>query len=335
MPKTELKQIQKELENGLVRPVYWLVGRERMKSRELLRRIRKAVLGDGSGSDAGGLGFAEETLDGNEVGADVVVEATQSLSLGGGTRLVIVRDAHLIQNPESIEVLFEGTGPVKKENLSSVCVFLVNELDGRRKFSKTLMAKSTVVPCEEVAEDDRENWIAYLAKRRGQRLSPQLIVHLRSLDPWSLDIVDLELEKLEIASLDASKVGSAEDWFGNLGIEGGTEAFIEAFFCRNRFKALELVQTFAEHPDEALPLLGLLAWNIRYLVLFLSVGGRSLPLSSYVQERFVRWSKRWTLSEALQLQKRLAELDFDTKQTPLLPLGLWGKLVMEFCLPSK
>ena len=40
MPKLEPKVIQKELEQGVLWPVYWLYGQERMKSRELFKRIR-------------------------------------------------------------------------------------------------------------------------------------------------------------------------------------------------------------------------------------------------------------------------------------------------------
>ena len=49
MPKLEAKQVQKELDEGWLWPVYWIYGPEGMKARELLkprllelRRRRKA-----------------------------------------------------------------------------------------------------------------------------------------------------------------------------------------------------------------------------------------------------------------------------------------------------
>jgi DNA polymerase-3 subunit delta len=322
MPKLEPKIIQKELEQGWLWPVYWLYGTERMKSRELLKRIRKAVLGSESSSSSGLAGFGEEMLDGNEVDAATVLDAASSLSLGGGCRLIVVREAHALKEAEILAPL---CGPkAKKGDLTSVCVFLSKDLDGRKKFSKILTEKAAVVPCEEVPEVEREAWISYLAKRRGLDLPPELVAQMSSLDPWSLDIIDQELEKFSLAqSGDVVLLG------GGVGSAGGGERFLNAFFARDLKKSLQAVEEFADRPDESLPLLGLLGWNVRHLALVLSRG--NVKLNPFVAERLQAWARHWQLSEVLRLQTFLEELDFSLKQTPLMPLGLWGEIVMTFC----
>ena len=322
MPKLEPKIVQRELEQGNLWPLYWLYGQERMKSRELLKRIRRAALGD-VGSKFSLLGMAEETLDGAEIDAARVVEAAQSPSLGGGIRLIVVRDAHALKNPEVLLELAGPRAPVK--DLASVCVFLSKDLDQRKKFSKALVEKAAVVACDEVAENEREAWIGYLAKRRGLVIEAALSIQLASLDPWGLDIVDQELEKLSLAD------GADVIQGGVLG--GGADAFLEAFFSRDLKTALIRAETFASKPDEALPLLGLLSWNVRQFALHLADlerNTRTLRLNPYVAEKMHRWAKRWKLSEVLQLQLALAQLDFGIKQTPKLPLGLWTDLVTAF-----
>lgn len=315
MPKLEPKIIQKELEQGWLWPVYWLHGQERMKSRELLKRIKKTVL-DSSGS-GGFEGFGEEILDGNEIDAATVLDAAQSLSLGGGIRLIVVREAHALKEPEVLAAL---CGPkAKKEDLTSVCVFLSKDLDGRKKFSKILVEKAAVVPCEEVPEAEREAWIGYLAKRRGLDLPSGLLPQMSALDPWSLDIVDQELEKFSLSQNGDVILG------GILGPSGG-EDFMNAFFARDLKKAMQAVETFADHPDESLPLLGLLGWNVRHLA---TLG--SVKLNPFVAERLQAWGRQWKLEEVIQLQSALEELDFALKQQPLLPLGMWGSLVLRFC----
>ena len=62
MPKMELKTVQTELEKGQIWPLYWLYGPERMKSRELLKRIRIVLFGN----EAVAPGWSEETFDGSE-----------------------------------------------------------------------------------------------------------------------------------------------------------------------------------------------------------------------------------------------------------------------------
>ena len=84
MPELQPKQIQKELGEGRYWPVYWIHGAERMKSRELLRRIRRSLFPEAEGPL--GSSLCEEVLDGQDVTADQVLESAQSLAMGGGPR---------------------------------------------------------------------------------------------------------------------------------------------------------------------------------------------------------------------------------------------------------
>lgn len=320
MPKLEPKHVQKDLESGRISPLYWIYGGEAMKSRELLKRIKKAVLGEDSNSS-----FNEMVLDASEVSAFDVLDAAQSLSLGGGVRFVVVKQAHLLKEPEALTPLM---GPlVKLSEIQSVVVFLSKDLDQRKKFSKILVDKAIVISCEEVLDQDREPWIQYLAKRKGLELSPGALANLRGQDPWSLDMMDRELEKLDLMK--------SEDVLGAGPIStGGTEEFMEAFFMRNKAAAIQLVTSFADHPDQALPLLGLISWNTRMLSVMLKdqlSGTRELKLGSFLVERFSRYARVWKLSDVVGLQSQLSEIDFGMKQTQRIPLGLWSELVFKFC----
>ena len=332
MPKFEPKVIQKELEAGILWPVYWLYGQEAMKSRELLKRIRKAVLGD-TDTFFSSAAFNEEVIDSQNGAADFnvsrVIDAAQSLSLGGGTRLIVIRDAHTLKDAERLSELF---GPsAQKSELSSVCVFLSKDLDGRKKFSKALVEKAAVVPCEEIPEEERDAWIGYLAKKKGVVISDELAAQMRFLDPWSLDIIESELEKYSLAS-----EGSDQNLVmqGGVGPSLGGDSFLDAFFGRRLKDSLVAVETFADYPDESLPLLGLLAWNARFLGLVVSDHlnkTRETKLSPFLADRFNRWARKWSISEVVELQAALAALDFGIKQTQLLSLGLWTELVTRFC----
>lgn len=313
MPKLEAKAIQREIEQDLIWPVYWLYGPERMKTRELLKRIQAAVCGQSSQ----GVRFGDETLEGAEVSAEAVLDSAHSMTLGGGTRFITVRDAHLIKESERLSPLL---GPRRKrEELECVCVFISKDLDGRKKFSKALVEGAAVVACDEVEENDRDAWIQYLLKRRGGMApSAEVMMTLRCLDPWSLDIVDQELEKISLHP-DALLKGSHPS-------ESFTaDSFLDAFFRRKTADALQGISRFADHVDESLPLLGLLGWNVRQLALYHT---GSLKLSPFLMERVRSWAALWSPHEILALQTRLTELDFCLKQKPLLPIGLWTELVL-------
>lgn len=330
MPKLEIKAAQKELEAGKAWPLYWIYGPERMKSRELVRRIRTAVLGEEQ-AKAGFSGFLEEVIEGTEASAESIVDSARTLSLGGGTRLVLVRDAHAVKDPEPMSELL---GPLALlSDLPAVVVCLSKDLDGRKKFSKLLTEKAAVVECSDVDEQDREAWIGFLAKRRGMEVPESLGAYLRSLDPWTLDIADQELEKAQLAGTAPGAETAVAD-FAGVGTGQGSDAFFEAFFGRHLQRCLEIAPHFADRPEESLPLLGLFAWNVRQLSLVVAdkeKGTRSAKLPPFLSDRFKRWSRNWHGQELLSLQGRLQQIDFSLKQTPRLPLGLWGELVVEFC----
>lgn len=340
MPKLEAKVVQKELEQGVLWPVYYFYGQERMKSRELLKRIRAVVLSDHEHSDSlrSWEALAETVLDGSETDGEGILEATQSQSLLGslreGPRLIVVKDAHLVKNPEVLsEILLPKA---KRSELNSVCVLIGKDLDGRKKFSKILQEKAAIVPCEEISESDREAWIFYLAKRKEVQIPSSEVARLTTLDPWSLDIVDQELEKYSLFHTNIESLDSISDPRPENPSIGRvrSDEWIDAFLSRDLKKSLQSLALFAEQPHESLPLLGLLAWNVRYLAMALSDSGhglRGLKVNPYVVEKLQRWSKSWELSEVLDLQAELTMVDFNLKQTPLAPIGIWSVLVMRFC----
>ena len=324
MPKLEPKNIQQELEKGLIWPFYWIYGPETLKAKELIKRLKKAVFGQEAESESI-TSFAIESFDGAECDVHSILDVAQSPSLLGGVRFILIRDAHLLKNPDALSELF---GPAQRRSeLFSVCVAVAKDFDARKKFSKTLIEKVPVVACEEIPEAQRESWITYLAKRRNLELHSSHLMHLSAIDPWSLEIVDQELEKFTLT-------GAQSDVFlQELAQLGGMDAFIEAFFQRNKKIALERLGYFVDQPDQTLPLLGLLTWNVRQLVGFISDREHrdySFKANSFLMEKLKKWSPSWTLSELILLQKEICQIDFGTKQTPLMPLGLWSQLVIRF-----
>lgn len=312
MPTLEPKAIQSELTQGFLWPVYWLHGGESMKARELTKRIRSTV---------GASSLNEEVLDAENVEEADILDRAQSLALGGGTRMLVIQNAHALSEPGLLEPLL---GPrAKLKDLSSVCVFVSKDLDQRRKFTKTLLQKAAVVPVTEVPESERPAWIDYLAKRRSIKLSEASLTQLRAMDPWSLDLMDQELSKLEIFN------GTLQEQVQILSGDGSDQldrfGFIEDFMMRRHDRVLAQLKLFASDPDIALPLVGLLAWNLRQLWMGLQ-GQRP---TSYFQNQFDRWKRVWNLHELQFVQEGLSQLDYDLKQSGLHPLGLWTQFITD------
>ena len=327
MPKIEPKYIQKELEMGKVRPVYWIFGPERMKSRELVKRLQKAVLRDTLPND-----FNYEKHDASEVSLETILDSAQSFSMMGGTKIVLVRNAEEIKNLEPlIDYLktIPSSDAVDASELATVAVFLSKNFDGRKKTSKAIQEMSAVVACDEVAEQDREPWIDYLAKRRGLVLTPSERLLLRGLDPWSLEIVDQEISKVELVADDEA----LRKQVMLSGVDAHSrDDFIDAIFCRDFKRALKWVHLFHEEIEIQLPILGLISWNLRHLKLYLlEAHTRSRApekRNPYLMKNLDRWKKHWDLSSIQNLEHGLFEIDFSLKNTRMIGQGLWTNLLI-------
>jgi DNA polymerase-3 subunit delta len=333
MPKLEPKAIQKELEAGKIRPVYFLYGSERMKSRELLKRIQKVVLNGEAPND-----FNIEKWDASEVGAETIIDAAQSLSLMGGTKLVIARAIDEVKNLDPIVDYLkslESGAPATIDDLQCVLVLLSKNFDARKKTSKVISEVAAVVACEEVEENDREPWIDYLSKRRGISLSDSEKLTLRGQDPWTLEIIDQEIGKLELVGEDQTL--RAEALLSGVSAFARDE-FIDAIFCRNTKRALELVHLFSSEMEVQLPFLGLLSWNFRHLKL--AVMEHEMKTRSnekrnpYLDRKLDRWKRYWNLKSITELEHALFQIDFSLKNTRLLGLGLWTDALIRTSLPA-
>jgi DNA polymerase III delta subunit len=189
------------------------------------------------------------------------------------------------------------------------------------------------VPCEEVKENDREPWIEFLAKRRGAVLRDSERIALRGLEPWNLDIVDQELSKLELVGDDDSLRSEA--------LLSGVDAyvqddFIDALFTCDRSRALKLVHHFCGDIESQLLFMGLLAWNLRQLKLFVleqETRTRS-PEKRYpfLTAKLDRWRRYWNRSTLHSLEHALLGIDLSLKSTRMAPQGLWTELI--FGLPA-
>ena len=326
MPKMEPKLVQKELEKGKVRPVYFIHGTERMKSRELVKKIQKATHQNEPSND-----FNLEKFDGSEVSVERILDSAQSGSMMGGTKVILVRNAEELKNLDTLVQYLEGLASTEADSpeaFSTVLVLVSKTLDGRKKASKAILESAAVVPCEEVKEHEREAWIDFMAKRRAVALSDSEKISLRGLDPWSLDIVDQEISKLDLVGEDPGLRADA--------IRSGVSAhaqdeFIDAIFMRDRKRALKVIHLFTEDMEVQLPFLGLLAWNLRQLKLFLIEQETRTPSmerrNPMLQQKLERWRRMWSRHTIEELEHSLFEIDFSLKNTRLAPVGLWTSLV--------
>lgn len=335
MPKLEPKVIQKELDQNRVRPVYYLYGPERMKARELVKKIKRAALGSEASND-----FNFENWDGSDTGIETILDSAQSGSMMGGTKVIVVRNAESLGALDPFVRYLEtrkNPGAAAPEQLQTVLVFISSKaLDGRKKTTKGISEFATLVPCDEVKDQEREHWIDFLASRRKFKLTAAERLALGNLEPWSLEIVDQEISKLELAGSDESL--RLEALRSGVSIYA-QEEFIDAVFVRDVRRALEFVHLFSTVDiEDQLPFLGLVSWNLRQLKQFiLEQELRAPPIdrrNPHLAQKLERWRRYWNRHSIQDLEHSLFEIDFSLKNTRLTGLGLWTGMVLGTRLPD-
>ncbi len=331
MSRVDLKTLKQAWSQKKSWPFFWITGQEAYLIRELLTQMRK--LWGGASCEW------TETFEGPGTSAYTVVDAAQSLSLDSSLRLILIRQAQGLADLEQLASLWGQCKPVGE--LQWIVVAVAQDWDGRKKFAKTLLSEKSlaaVVHCEAIAEPERAAWIAKLLQKKKMRLNPERLGAWVSWEPWSLDFIDQELEKLKLSGEEKEESATTPDesvWEGVSGSAGlASEDFVKAFLQRRDLKSmLTYVECLVEQPDLSFPLIGLLSWYVRHLA-FLASDQRQrrqhFPLSSYWKQKMAPLLPLWSFSELLRLQTSLVGLDFSLKQTGVGVMPAWTEIILRF-----
>ncbi len=307
MPIREAKEIQKDLKNNIIWPVYWIYGTESMKVRELKKRIHSTI-------NPKELNI--EKCDASQISPSEVADRARTLSFVSGCRWIEITQAHLWKDINGLETLFHEARP--KEKMEWICIFTAKDLDKRKKTTKRLTEKAVVIPCESVPEHEREAWINYLSEKRNLSLNQDQVWNLCALDPWSLDILDQELEKIDLSKGGFHNKRSVHSF--------NVDQWLHSFFIGKKADCLKHLPEFVRQPEVSIPFVGLIAWNLRQITLIQSKS--NIKVSPYIQHRFQKYVSKWNLEKTKKAQSELLEMDRKLKQTHHDPLGLWTNWVI-------
>jgi DNA polymerase III delta subunit len=317
VPKIDSQLILQEIKSGSLRQGYWIYGPERMRARNCIDQILKAHLGEGFRADPN-----LDRLEASEVSAIEALERSQGMSLFGGRRAVLVTGAEQLKGVDE-----DTPWPIAEKTpidaVDSVVIFWSKSFDGRKKTSKKILKALAVVECAEIAERDREPEIERLARAREVRLTDQELGMLIALDPWSLDLVDRELDKLTLWEGDLNHRVNLIAGVGRFQIQ---DAWIDSVFLKKPHIFRELTQTIAEELALLLPLLGLLSWNQRELRKYLIDPGAQR--SPFLARKFAGWKRNWSESELDQLGAILFRVDWSFKSSRKLMLGCLDEIAV-------
>ena len=235
MPRLTPAALRKQITTADLDPVYLVLGDDEHEKAELAAEFAEAV-------DEGLRAFNVERFYGGESSLGSLLDAARTLPMMAPPRLVVLLRAERMLHPkrestaathdlEAFEAYLETPSP------QTTLVVVSSTLDERRRLTKRLLARATVVRCGTLEDiGDTQRWIRARIKAADKTMAPEAVKELA--ERVGPDIVRLrgEVERLLLFAGDQSSIsivdmrevagpaGADDDWAVARAIERGQTA---------------------------------------------------------------------------------------------------------------
>ena len=240
MPLEKVKHIISDIKNGIIKPIYFLMGEEAYYIDALSKYIETHVLSDEE------KGFNQTVFYGRDVKIEDLVSTAKRFPMMSERQVVIVKEAQdLSRTLDRLEGYAENPQP------STVLVFCYKykKLDKRKKIYKAIAKNGVLFESKKIYDNQIPDWIRKVLASKGYTISPkasQMLVEFLGND---LAKINNELEKLQLIVQSGEQI-SAEIIENNIGISKDYNNFelLNALAHRNVKKAFGIIQYFAHDP---------------------------------------------------------------------------------------
>lgn len=262
-------RFEQQARRGAIDPVYTFEGEETHFHREGVRILEAALLPEG------GSAVDRDLLSGDATSLAALLDLAETYAMGGGRRLVVVRDADRLR--------LEDPAPLKaylaRPNPRTCLVFSDTAFDRRRVLYRALERGATRVDCRPLDETALAGWVREHLRGRGYGLSPDLAEAIAvGLAGAGLARVDAEIEKL-MSAIGAPRPVEP----GDLRILADVPRMEDAFRLARmvargeRGDAIAALRALLRGAEEPVRLLGALSWYFRSALRALVADRRRLP----------------------------------------------------------
>jgi len=317
-------ELEKSLRQGL-EPLYLLVGPERYLRRVTTREITEAALGTTLIRE-----FNEASFSLLTDSVRSAVAAAEQLPMMSDRRVVRVRDfARLRDADEDVLIAY-----LANPSPTTVMIFTADDLDKRKKSTKTLLDACTVVDFSPLKDSEAKAWARTYLKSLKSAADDQVLSEIVNLVGTDIQTLANELDKLASAAANTGRIEMqlVDELIGRTRELSNFELG-DHLMSNNRKRALETLHRLLDDGAERVMLIGLIAGNYHRLALgkhLLTRGGREEVFRNVSMPPFKRDAYIATLqrSDAKKIARGIqltaaADLAIKTSQaTPRLQLEM-------------
>jgi DNA polymerase-3 subunit delta len=308
------EELWRRLKGGRVEPLYLLFGPE-----DYLRDAAARAVADAALKGAALREFNESAYSLASADVQHAIAAAEQMPMMGGRRVVRITDFGKLREADEEALVRYVTRPAE----TSVVVFVADDLDKRRRLSKTLLEVCTGVEFAEYKDAELAAWARDRLKHLGADADERALRQIIALSGASVRQLATELEKLSTAALPGGHI-SMEMVEALVGRSRELSNFelSDHLIARDRRRALETLKKLLDDGAEPVMLIGLLASNFHRLALAKELMTRGAPEQEVFRvvnmpfsqrKEFLATARRADSQELARRIRRIAEADLAIK----------------------
>lgn len=310
----EVKQLVTDINNGNIKPIYFLMGEEPYYIDKISDFIEDNVLSDEE------KGFNQVVLYGRDITIDDIVENAKRYPMMSERQVVIVKEAQdLSRTIEKLESY------AKNPQLSTVLVinYKYKKIDKRKNLYKAVNKIGVVYESKKLYENQVADWIRRVLSAKKYSISPKAAQMLVEFLGTDLSKINNELEKLQIIIPKEAQI-TPELIEENIGISKDFNNFElrKAIGERNVLKANQIIKYFAENPKDN-PIVVTVALLFNFFTQLLQYHGLAdksprnvasvLKINPYFVKEYVLAAKNFPMRKVSSVISVLREFDLKSK----------------------
>lgn len=236
----QAKEIVKNMQQGTIAPVYFLMGEEAYYIDAISEYIEQNVLAEEE------KGFNQIVLYGRDVTVDDIVSNAKRYPMMAERQVVIIKEAQdLSRTIENLVAYVENPQPT---TVLVVC-YKYKKLDARKKLAKAVKKAGVLFESKKLYDNQIPNWIQNTLASRGYTITPKAAQMLTEFLGTDLGKINNELQKLQLILSKGAQI-TPQIVEENIGISKDFNNFElqKAIGERDIQKAFAIIQYFGQNP---------------------------------------------------------------------------------------
>jgi len=310
----EVKQLITDINNGNIKPIYFLMGEEPYYIDKISQYIEENVLTEEE------KGFNQMVLYGRDVTIEDIVGNAKRYPMMAERQVVIIKEAQdLSRTIEKLEPYAENP----QESTVLVINYKYKKIDKRKTLFKALNKTGLVFESKKLYENQVENWIRRVLAPKDYTITPKAAQMLVEFLGTDLSKIDNELRKLQIVLPKGTQI-TPDHIEVNIGISKDFNNFElrKAFGEKNIVKVHQIINYFADNPKDN-PIILTIASLFKFFTQLLHLHGMhdksprsiasALRINPYFVNEYLTAAKNYPMKKVSSIIAVLRDFDVKSK----------------------